>query len=506
MSSTAGPDGRFDTPLDGAIGLTGSIPVTGWAVDDVDVVRVRILRDPVEGEGPNQVFIGNAAFVDGARPDVAAANPGVPRPTRVGWGYLMLTNFLPDQGNGTFKLYAYADDADGHSTLLGTKTITCSNASATKPFGAIDTPGQGEIAAGLVDNFGWVLAHGAALAYPPFGTVSVLIDGVSAGSPAGWTSRPDLSSLFPAGTYSGVTNALGVWPLDTTTLSNGVHTIAWVVTTNDGQTDGIGSRYFTVSNGAALHTVLRSATSSLRAGPDVNAGTVDDTPMTGRHGYDPDTPLRMLMRDSNGRQTLRGEELDRFELQLGEATGCHSGWLRAGSELAPLPIGSRLDAWTGTFTWQPGAGFIGSYDLVFLCQSGMDAGRRRDVRIVLEPKGTRLGPHLVVDTPISSANGTQPFTVAGWALDADAAGGSGVEAIHVWAYPVTGESPIFLGAAAYGGLRPDVAAIFGARFEASGFGLVVRDLPPGIYDLAVFPWNTVTDAFGPATIVRITVR
>ena len=48
-----------------------------------------------------------------------AGSPGTPLNTRAGWGYLMLTNFLPAGGNGTFTLYAYADDRDGHTTLLG---------------------------------------------------------------------------------------------------------------------------------------------------------------------------------------------------------------------------------------------------------------------------------------------------------------------------------------------------------------------------------------------------
>src|SRR5207302_1266264 len=89
------------------------------------------------------VFVGNAVFVRGARPDVAAAYPALPSKDRAGWGYLLLTNMLPNKGNGTYRLYAYADDRDGHSTLLGARTITCSNATATKPFGALDTPEQG---------------------------------------------------------------------------------------------------------------------------------------------------------------------------------------------------------------------------------------------------------------------------------------------------------------------------------------------------------------------------
>src|SRR6185295_11393481 len=159
-----------------------------------------------------------------------------PHNTRAGWGLLVLTNMLPNQGNGTFRLSAFADDMDGHSTLLGSKTITCTNATATLPFGAIDTPGQGETVTGTnYANFGWVLARGAKHADPPGGgSVQAVIDGAFVGAPTGWTSRADLSALFPVAQYSGVTRALGVYSFDTTTLANGVHTIAWVVTDNTG--------------------------------------------------------------------------------------------------------------------------------------------------------------------------------------------------------------------------------------------------------------------------------
>src|SRR5262249_9177681 len=44
------PFGSFDTPKDGASGITGSVGVTGWALDDIGVARVRIFRDSVAGE------------------------------------------------------------------------------------------------------------------------------------------------------------------------------------------------------------------------------------------------------------------------------------------------------------------------------------------------------------------------------------------------------------------------------------------------------------------------
>ncbi|MEP6593051.1 MAG: fibronectin type III domain-containing protein, partial [Acidobacteriota bacterium] len=253
LATTVPPFGAFDTPTNNSTGITGSVAVTGWALDDNGVSKVRILRGPITGENPDVLVpIGDATLVAGARPDIAAKYPTYPGRDYAGWGYLMLTNFLPNLGNGTFTIYAYADDGDGHSTPLGTKTITVNNYTATTPFGAIDTPSQGQTVAGVINNFGWVLSPGTRRADPTGGgTVQVVIDGVKVGSPAGWTSRSDLSGYFPLAQYKGINTALGVFTFDTRTLTNGVHTIAWAVTDNTGGTAGVGSRYFTVANGAA---------------------------------------------------------------------------------------------------------------------------------------------------------------------------------------------------------------------------------------------------------------
>jgi hypothetical protein len=76
----------------------------------------------------------------------------------------------------------------------------------------------------------------------------------------------------------------------------------------------------------------------------------------------------------------------------------------------------------------------------------------------------------------------------------------------VWAYPAAGGDPIFVGPAAIGGTRPDVAAVYGDRFAKSGYGIQVKGLAPGTYDIAVFAYSTVTGGFVPAKTVRITVR
>lgn len=506
LGSAVAAAGAMDTPADGVTGVTGSIGITGWAIDDIEVTQVRILRDAVVGEPAGLIPIGTAVFVDGARPDIAGIFPTMPRRTRGGWGYLMLTNFLPNLGTGTFRIHAYADDADGHTTLIGSRTITCANNGATAPFGAIDTPDQGATVSGAVyNNFGWVLAPGTALAYPPHGTVTVLIDGVPAGSPSGWVSRPDLTGLFPAATYPGIANALGVAAIDTTTLANGLHTIAWIVTANDGQAAGIGSRYFTVQNaGGALEEGLAD-TSRIDAAPQ------DRAAIAARRGYDLAVPFRSHAVGVSGRTTVHGEELDRFEIALGESVSRQTltGHLRTGDGFAPLPAGSQLDPITGIFTWQPGVGFVHAYDLVFVRRDGGRPVSRQEVRIVINPKGSnRLGPQVMIDLPTASvaADSAQPLVLAGWAIDTDAGAGTGVDAVHVWAYPTGGGAPLFVGAAGYGGRRPDVAAIFGDRFRDSGYGILVYGLPPGSYDLAVFASSTVTGDFAPARVVRVTVR
>ena len=56
-----------------------------------------------------------------------------------------------------------------------------------------------------------------------------------------------------------------------------------------------------------------------------------------------------------------------------------------GDDLRPLPAGATLDPVEGMFSWMPGPGFLGRYDLVFISQAadGFPVKRRVAVRIVL---------------------------------------------------------------------------------------------------------------------------
>ena len=285
--TSASPFGVVDTPLENTTGVTGAIPVTGWALDDVEVTRVGVCRAAVSGEGAPvdpkcggaaQIFVGDGVFIDGARPDVAAAYPSAPLQTRAGWGLMVLTNMLPNQGNGPYAFFMWAQDQEGHTTLLGTRTLTCANASATKPFGAIDTPTQGGLASGSASvNFGWALTPQPKLIPLDGSTITVWVDGTPVGPVDYNHERADIETLFPGfQNTAGPNGAVGFRVLDTTTLANGVHTIAWVVVDDEGAAEGIGSRYFTVSNGAGALTAADGVASNVARALDAAEGRAID--------------------------------------------------------------------------------------------------------------------------------------------------------------------------------------------------------------------------------------
>lgn len=390
----------------------------------------------------------------------------------------------------------------------GTRRLSVSNASATRPFGTIDTPAQGATVSGSqYVNFGWALTQMPKSIPTNGSTISVLIDGAVVGGVSYNHFRPDVAQLFPG--LANSSGAVGFRIIDTTALTNGLHTISWIATDSDGRSEGLGSRYFRVQNNAGAGvTMAATANVPLLNVATVSALPVDTDPIEARRGWSPDVAWAQQGTNRAGRAIVRGEEVDRFELRLGTRAGeTYTGFVRAADSLQPLPAGSQLNEQTGDFVWAPGAGFVGPYNLVFVRTASGRAIARREVQIILAPKGSgHVGAKVVIDTPRLQQDVAQPFLLAGWAADLDSSSGTGIESLHVWAYPLAGGAPTFLGTAAYGGIRVDVAAVFGDPYAPSGFGTMVQGLTPGNYDLAVFAWSTVRGDFTPAGTVRVTVR
>lgn len=359
--STQAPFGEFSTPIEGSI-VRGSIAVTGWGLDDIGIESVQIFKE-LNGQ---LVYIGDGVFVEGARPDVELAYPGYPFNYRAGWGYMLLTNFLPNKGNGTYKIYAILTDKEGNTTSLGSKTIVCDNANAVKPFGTLDTPGQGETISGSqFINWGWALTPQPNMIPTDGSTISVYVDGVKLGNPVYNIYRSDIARLFPG--YTNTYGAAAYFYLDSTDLDNGVHSIQWAVKDDAGNSDGIGSRYISIMNygsSISMAKLNRQFTPSQLKEFPVNSW--EKVALT--TGFVEDEKAQNINPDQDKKYHIEMNQLERIAVKLSQGGTVLAGYLIVGNHLGPLPIGSTLDKKSNIFYWQPGPGFIGRYPFVFVVE------------------------------------------------------------------------------------------------------------------------------------------
>ncbi len=348
------PYGFYDIPLDNTTGVSGAIAVGGWALDGVEVTDVSIWREPVGSEpGGKLIFIGTATLVSGARPDVQAVSPGVPFNYRAGWGYALLTNFLPNSsgpgtGNGAYKLHVIVTDKAGLTTDLGAHTITTDNAHAMKPFGTIDTPAQGGTVSGSAYvNFAWALTPQPYIIPTNGSTLTVIIDGQPVGQPTYNQFRSDIATLFPG--YMNSNGAVGYYFLDTTKLANGGHTISWNAFDSGNRGEGLGSRYFNVANAASGIAAPQE--------PPAESARLDTA--LPEPSFTRNLPATSATRDDNGNLLADMPVMGRIEIEVGGS----EGYMLVNGERQPLPIGSSLK--DGVFYWLAGPGFLGEYQLVF---------------------------------------------------------------------------------------------------------------------------------------------
>ena len=193
--------------------------------------------------------------------------------------------------------------------------------------------------------------------------------------------RSDVSGLFPGLKNSG--GPVGYRVIDTNALSEGMHAIAWVATDDAGKATGIGSRYFTVQNsawlralkpGVALPPAFSSPEIALADRTAAVPPRIDGIDLGRRFAS-----LASLPIDADAARTIDLKPLQGLELALSsEESTCaptYAGYLSANGELRALPIGSSLDQ-KGTFYWQPGPGFFGTYHLVFV-RTGCAGDRSR---------------------------------------------------------------------------------------------------------------------------------
>lgn len=380
---TSVPFGDFATPASGAK-VRSSFPVTGWVLDDIGVTSVKIYN--------GSSYVGDAVFVEGVRSDVEQAYPGYPQNSRAGWGYMLLSNFLPNGGNGTYTIRVKAFDAEGHQVVLGSKTIFIDNAHAVKPFGAIDTPDQGGIASGnSFINWGWVLTPQPNKIPFNGSTIKVYVDGVYLGHPTYNLYRADIASLFPG--YQNTNGAAAKFIINTKNYKNGVHTIQWTANDNAGNQDGIGSRYFSIQNiGTTNFTTSSMGKYFQEIDPDylkqISIGDME--PIQFIKGWEENQEPVMMFPDENGIYTITLKEMERIEFLLSDHASEISGFMEVGAELRLLPVGSSINMVKGTFNWIPAPGFLGDYALVFIIKLPNEEITMKKIYIIVVPKyGTK---------------------------------------------------------------------------------------------------------------------
>jgi hypothetical protein len=390
---TTSPFGYFETPAEGST-VRSSVPVTGWVLDDIEVSNIKIYRAPIPGYETEQIYIGNAIFVDGARPDVEQIYSNYPKQFMAGWGYMMLTYFLPNQGNGNYTLYAIAEDKEGNEVTLGSKTIISDNAHATKPFGAIDTPSQGGVAAGTsFVNWGWTLTPQPNTIPFDGSTIIVWVDGVPVGNVFYNVYRENIAALFPG--YNNSQGAAGYFYLDTTRYMNGVHTIAWSARDNAGNQAGVGSHYLSIQNigvtGHILPDKSKKDKESKVSLAMIGQAELKREPVYIRKGYDMSTLAQPHYPGEAGITFIKLKEGQRLEIQLKNIKAWDSGSTFTGYQLIEnryqtLPIGSTSDWSKGIFYWHASAGFFGNFIFVFVEEDANGGVAKWIVKVAIEPK------------------------------------------------------------------------------------------------------------------------
>jgi hypothetical protein len=223
-------------------------------------------------------------------------------------------------------------------------------------------------------------------------TINVYVNGVNLGHPIYNIYRADIAGLFPGYANSG--GAVGYFYLDTTAYEDGMHTIQWTARDSAGNSDGIGSRYFTINNACANAGNTAIATTRRTSFNTEDISQISRNrfdPVRVREGYhqDPAAVMETLYPDDHGVITIETRELHPLEIHFFEQENSMS--ISTLEIISPAPVGSSIDREKGIFYWQPGPGYVGDYRLVFIenCRHGQPS--RREIHVKILPKFAKPG-------------------------------------------------------------------------------------------------------------------
>jgi hypothetical protein len=126
------------------------------------------------------------------------------------------------------------------------------------------------------------------------------------------------------------------------------------------------------------------------------------SPIRVKKGYNQNIKPHNRFPDETGNITIEIKELERIEIHLSEgtrglaplpdfsepSTNNRMGFLVVGDQLRMLPIGSTFNPHKGIFSWIPGPGYVGRYQLVFIEKQSNRKLRKEFITIHILPKFT----------------------------------------------------------------------------------------------------------------------
>ncbi len=385
---------------------------------------------------------------------------------------------------GTYYIYAVASDGRNTTAQYSTGPVHVSGfvGAASQPVLSIDTPGNGATGGGQFTVAGWAIDLGAAGgtgidaidAYADPGTAQeTLLGHAKLG-----TARADVAAAYGAQfSNSGYSIAVG-------SLSGGRHTIAVYAHSTVSNGNTVKSFTYTVSGGPAM-AIDTPGSNGVCQQPCPLSGWALDTAAGSGTGVD---AVHVYAVPAGGAARFVGAaQLGGSRPDVGAAFGS-SRFSSSGFQLIVRGLPP------------------GTYQLLAFAHSTA-TGSFNDSRAIANVT-VRSAPRMSIDAPAANSTvGTGGFTVSGWAVDAAAASGPGVDAVHIYAFPVGSSTPRFLGAATLGVSRSDVGALFGgSQFTKSGYNLKVTGLSAGTYDLAVCARSSVSGEFDDILTVRVVLR
>jgi hypothetical protein len=477
VNGTSNPLMVIDVPSAG--GTSGSsLTVAGWAIDRGAATTTGIDRvDAYATQVPSGTVtaLGTTTY-GGARPDVGTAYGT----QYVNSGFGLVTSALAPG--------AYDVTVKARSTLTGAFTtsspVRVTVNGATQPLAVIESPASGAVLPPDFTVSGYAIDRGAGagtgvssvrvIAYPqPIGAPIVL------GNATYGAGRTDVATQYglrflPCGFSMNVHLAQGRYALEVQGFSTVTGTHSVVASLSSVSVNGPTQPLMNVDAPGAGTTAIQPF---MLGGWAIDRGAATGTGVDYVDIWAAPNPGSGQAAIYVGAATIGGDRPD-----IGTAYGDqfrYSGFGRIITGLAP-----------------------GVYELRVHARSTV-AGGFNNVRTVTVT--VQAQPLMTLDAPVWGAIVGQPFAIGGWAIDRAASTGTGVDAIHVWAYPHVGGPAQFWGVGTFGP-RPDIAALYGAQFLNAGFGLTVSGVTPGNYSVVVYSHSTVTATFSDSRMTVVTVQ